>query len=71
MAIRHELGRVDGLEGYHDVRSYPDASRLPGLVIYRFERPLIFANAKNFRDEVRRMAEAEPPPRWIVIAAEP
>jgi high affinity sulfate transporter 1 len=66
-----ELGQVEGLGGYHDVRSYPDAGRLPGLVIYRFDAPLFFANAKNFREEVRRMAKASPPPRWIVIAAEP
>ncbi len=65
------LGRVKGLAGYHDVHSYPDASQLPGLVIYRFDAPLIFANAKTFRDEVKRRAAAEPPPRWIVIAAEP
>jgi high affinity sulfate transporter 1 len=66
-----ELGRVEGLEGYHDVHSYPDASRLPGLVILRFDAPLIFANAKNFRDDVRQIARADPPPRWILIAAEP
>jgi high affinity sulfate transporter 1 len=66
-----ELGRVEGVEGYHDVRSYPDAGHLPGLVIYRFDAPLFFANAKNFRDEVRRIAKADPPPSWIVIAAEP
>jgi high affinity sulfate transporter 1 len=66
-----ELGRVEGIQGYHDVRSYPGADRLPGLVIYRFDAPLFFANAKNFRDEVRRIARADPPPRWIVIAAEP
>jgi high affinity sulfate transporter 1 len=66
-----ELGRVEGIGGYHDVRSYPNAGRLPGLVIYRFDAPLFFANAKNFREEVRRMAKADPPPRWIVIAAEP
>jgi high affinity sulfate transporter 1 len=65
------LGRVDGLEGYHDGRSYPAASHLPGLVIYRFDAPLIFANAKTFRDEVMRLAQASPPPAWIVIAAEP
>jgi high affinity sulfate transporter 1 len=65
------LGRVDGLAGYHDVRSYPDARHLPGLVILRFDAPLIFANANTFRDEVRRLANAEPRPRWIVIAAEP
>jgi high affinity sulfate transporter 1 len=65
------LGRVEGLAGYHDVHSYPGASQLPGLVIYRFDAPLLFANAKTFRDEVRRLAAAEPAPRWIVIAAEP
>ena len=65
------LGRVEGLEGYHDVHSYPDAKRLPGLVIYRFDGPLFFANAKTFRDEIRRLARADPPPTWIVIAAEP
>jgi high affinity sulfate transporter 1 len=66
-----QLGRVEGLEGYHDVHSYPQAGHLPGLVIYRFDAPLFFANAKTFRDEVRRMARADPPPAWIVIAAEP
>ena len=65
------LGRVEGLAGYHDIHSYPDASQLPGLVIYRFDAPLLFANAKTFRDEVRRFAATEPAPRWIVIAAEP
>ena len=65
------LGRVEGLAGYHDIHSYPEASQLPGLVIYRFDAPLFFANAKTFRDEVRRIAAADPAPRWIVIAAEP
>jgi high affinity sulfate transporter 1 len=65
------LGRVEGLAGYHDIHSYPDASQLPGLVIYRFDAPLFFANAKTFRDEVRRFAATKPPPRWIVVAAEP
>ena len=66
-----ELGRVDGLEGYHDVHSYPQARHLPGLVIYRFDGPLFFANAKTFRDEVTRLARADPSPSWILIAAEP
>jgi MFS superfamily sulfate permease-like transporter len=65
------LGQVDGLAGYHDVHSYPDARHLPGLEIMRFDAPLIFANAKTFRNEVRALAGADPPPRWIVIAAEP
>ncbi|OXY89854.1 SulP family inorganic anion transporter [Streptomyces diastatochromogenes] len=65
------LGRVPGLEGYHDIRSYPGAQRLPGLVIYRFDAPLFFANARTFRDQVRRLARGDPPPSWIVVAAEP
>ena len=66
-----ELGRVDGLEGYHDIHTHPDARHLPGLVIYRFDAPLFFANATTFRDEIRRLARTGPPPAWILIAAEP
>jgi high affinity sulfate transporter 1 len=66
-----ELGRVTGVEGYHDVHTHPEAQHLPGLVIYRFDAPLFFANATTFRDEVRRLARADPPPAWIIVAAEP
>jgi MFS superfamily sulfate permease-like transporter len=66
-----ELGRAEGLEGYQDLRTHPEAQQLPRLVIYRFDAPLFFANAKTFRDEVRRLADSEPKPTWIVIAAEP
>jgi len=66
-----KLGRAEGLEGYQDLRTHPEAQQLPGLVIYRFGAPLFFANAKTFRDEVRRLANSEPKPTWIVIAAEP
>ena len=66
-----KLGRAEGLEGYQDLRTHPQAQQLPGLVIYRFDAPLFFANAKTFRDEVRRLANSEPKPTWIVIAAEP
>ena len=65
------LGRVEGLSGYHDVRSYPDAELLPGLAILRFDAPLIFANAKAFRAQILRLARSEPKPEWIVVAAEP
>jgi high affinity sulfate transporter 1 len=65
------LGRVDGMPGYHDVRSYPKAERLAGCVLFRFDAPLFFANARTFRDQVRRLARSEPRPRWIVVAAEP
>jgi high affinity sulfate transporter 1 len=65
------LGLVDDLAGYHDVRSYPTARQLPGLVIYRFDAPLFFANVKSFRDEITAVARRDPPPQWIVLAAEP
>jgi high affinity sulfate transporter 1 len=65
------LGRVGGLPGYHDLRSYPDAEMLPGLVVFRFDAPLFFANSRTFRDQIRRLAAADPPPKWIIVAAEP
>jgi high affinity sulfate transporter 1 len=65
------LGRADGVAGFHDVRSYPEAGLIPGLVLFRFDAPLIFANARTFRDEIRHLSRAEPAPEWIVVAAEP
>jgi len=65
------LGRAPGIPGYHDVRSYPDAEQLPGCVLYRFDAPLFFANCRTFRDQIRRLSRSEPPPVWIVVAAEP
>jgi high affinity sulfate transporter 1 len=66
-----ELGRVDGLAGLHDTESYPEAEQLPGLIIYRFDAPLIFANSRTFAAEIRAKAEERPDLKWIVIAAEP
>ena len=65
------LGRVEGMAGYHDSRFTPTTHHLPGLVIYRFDAPLFFANARTFRDQVRHLAITEPRPQWIVVAAEP
>jgi high affinity sulfate transporter 1 len=65
------LGRVEGIAGFHDVHTHPDAQQLPGLAIYRFDAPLFFANAKTFRDQVRHLARSQPAPTWIIIAAEP
>jgi MFS superfamily sulfate permease-like transporter len=66
-----ELGRVPGVDGYHDVTSYPNAERLPGLVVYRFDAPLLFANARTFRDQVRALTARDPRPAWIIVASEP
>jgi MFS superfamily sulfate permease-like transporter len=65
------LGRPAGIAGYHDLQVHPDADRLPGLVMFRFDAPLIFANARVFRDQIRHLTRADPPPTWIVVAAEP
>ncbi len=65
------LGRVPGMAGYHDTQVNPTAAHLPGLVIYRFDGPLFFANANTFRDKVLQLAAAEPRPTWILVAAEP
>src|SRR6476619_5305264 len=66
-----QLGRVEGIDGLHDTASYPDAEFLPGLVVYRFDAPLIFANSRIFGDEIREVAESRPGLKWIMIAAEP
>jgi MFS superfamily sulfate permease-like transporter len=66
------LGRVEGMKGYHDVTRYPDAERFDGLVLFRWDAPLFFANAEAFREAVEAaMADAAQPVRWLVIAAEP
>jgi high affinity sulfate transporter 1 len=64
------LGRAGGLRGYHDTTYHPTTEHLPGLAIYRFDAPLLFANARTFRDQVRRLGAIEPTPRWIIVAAE-
>jgi MFS superfamily sulfate permease-like transporter len=66
------LGRVGGLKGYHDRARYPEARLVPGLLLYRFDAPLFFANANVFRMHLlQQIAAADPPVRWVVIAAEP
>jgi high affinity sulfate transporter 1 len=65
------LGRVAGEPGMHDRLSYPAATPVAGCPVFRFDAPLIFANAPTFRREVQALATQTPPPRWIVIAAEP
>ena len=65
------LGRSTDVRGFHDSGYRPTAQHLPGLAIYRFDAPLLFANARTFRDQVRRIGATEPRPRWIVVAAEP
>lgn len=66
------LGRVEGIKGYHDITRYPEARRIPGLVLFRWDAPLFFANAELFQQRVLDAADASPTPaRWVVVAAEP
>jgi len=66
------LGRVDQVEGYHDITRYPQASLIPGLVLFRWDAPLFFANAEFFHDRVLAAVTASPTPvRRFVVAAEP
>jgi high affinity sulfate transporter 1 len=66
------LGRVDQVKGYHDITRYPDARRIPGLVLFRWDAPLFFANAEWFHARVLDAVQSSPTPvRWIVVAAEP
>jgi SulP family sulfate permease len=65
------LGIVPGLAGMHDVDDYPSAEVVPGLMIYRYDSPLFFANAEDFR--LRALAavdKAETPVRWFVLNVE-
>jgi high affinity sulfate transporter 1 len=66
------LGDPDGVEGYHDVTRYPGARQIPGLILFRWDAPLFFANAEAFKGRVLEEASSSPePPRWFVVAAEP
>jgi MFS superfamily sulfate permease-like transporter len=66
------LGRAEGIKGYHDIKRYPDARLIPGLVLFRWDAPLFFANAELFHERVLDAVAASPTPvRWLVVAAEP
>src|SRR6266480_3503342 len=66
------LGSVERVRGYHDVTRYPDARLIPGLVLFRWDAPLFFANAELFHQRtLDAVANSPTPVRWLVISAEP
>jgi MFS superfamily sulfate permease-like transporter len=66
------LGRVGGVRGYHDVERYPDARFVPGLVLFRWDAPLFFANAELFQARVLDAVSSSPTRvRRVVVTAEP
>jgi high affinity sulfate transporter 1 len=64
------LGRVPGLAGMHDVDDYRGARTVPGLVVYRYDAPLFFANAEDFRRRALAAADGQVPVRWFVLNVE-
>jgi high affinity sulfate transporter 1 len=66
------LGRIERVRGYHDITRYPEARLIPGLVLFRWDAPLFFANAELFHERVLDAVASPPTPvRWLVVAAEP
>ena len=66
------LGKVEGVRGYHDIARYPHARQMPGLLLFRWDAPLFFANAEFFKERVLDAATASAAKvEWLVVAAEP
>jgi high affinity sulfate transporter 1 len=63
------LGRIEGVDGWHDVEGHDDAREIDGIVIYRWEAPLFFANAGAFRRQIRHLVR-ERSPQWVVVQCE-
>ena len=65
------MGKVPGLAGLHDITDWPGATTIPGLVIYRYDAPLFFANATDFKQRALAAIEAESwPVEWLVLNVE-
>jgi high affinity sulfate transporter 1 len=65
------LGEVPNLAGLHDIEDWKGATTIPGLVLYRYDAPLCFANAENFRKRAIAAIEDEKTPvEWFVLNAE-
>jgi MFS superfamily sulfate permease-like transporter len=63
---------VEGLRGYHDIKRYPHAARIPGLLLFRWDAPLFFANAELFQQRLLEAVDESPTPmKRVVVAAEP
>jgi high affinity sulfate transporter 1 len=66
------LGRPTGVEGYHDITRYPQVNRIPGLVLFRWDAPLFFANSELFRERILAAAAESPTQvQCLVVAAAP
>jgi high affinity sulfate transporter 1 len=66
-----ELVRVDGMKGYHDRERHPEGRQVPGLLLFRFDAPLFFANADVFLERVVDLVDQNKDTAWVVVTAEP
>ncbi len=64
------LGWKRGVDGQVDVRTNPDARTVPGVVVYRFDSPLLFFNADYFKERVLTLVDAEKAPAAVLFVAE-
>ncbi len=65
------LGQVPGLAGLHDINDYPEATTIAGLVVYRYDAPLCFANSEDFRTRLLdAVDDADAPVEWVVLNME-
>jgi high affinity sulfate transporter 1 len=64
------LGKTADLAGFHDLRFHPDAKRILGLILYRWDAPLFFANARAFHDRIHELIAENPEPvNWVIVYA--
>ena len=65
------LARVDGAKGYHDISRHPEGRLVPGLVLFRWDAQLFFANAELFREQILGAVSSAPTEvRWVVVASD-
>ncbi len=64
------LGRVEDVDGYHDITRWEGAETIAGLLVYRFDAPPFFVNADYLRQRVLELADASDDIRWLVLNAE-
>ena len=65
------LGAIEGIDGFHAIDQHENSETIPGLIVYRFDAPLFFANANYFVKHARQLiAEAETPVEWFLVDAE-
>jgi MFS superfamily sulfate permease-like transporter len=69
LSARCVLGHAPDVAGWHSIEAYPEAEQLPGIVVFRWEAPLFFANAGAFRQQVRHLVR-ENRPTWVVLQCE-